>query len=134
MTLKNKLELIYNCIVVLIRKRDIRCEIPLSTRFNHSGLGTVIGKGVVLGENCIIGAGVIIGAQGKKYPHIGCNCIICTHATIIGGIIVGHHSVIGAGAVVIQDIPPYSLVVGVPAKVIKTITQEKYEVYWDERR
>ena len=41
-------------------------------------------------------------------------------ANIMAGVTIGKGSVIGAGAVVTRDIPPYSVAVGVPAKVIKT--------------
>lgn len=45
---------------------------------------------------------------------------IGTHATITQGVRIGKGSVIGAGAVVTEDIPPYSVAVGVPARVIKS--------------
>lgn len=38
---------------------------------------------------------------------------------ILGGVTIGHHSIIGANAVITKDIPPYSVVIGNPAKVIK---------------
>lgn len=41
------------------------------------------------------------------------------NVVIIGGVTIGHHAVIGAGAVVSQDVPPYGVVVGNPARVIK---------------
>lgn len=44
---------------------------------------------------------------------IGCNCLI------IEGVKIGDGAIIGAGAVVTKDVPPYSIVAGVPAKVIK---------------
>ena len=47
---------------------------------------------------------------------IGCG------AVILGPIAVGHDSVIGANAVVLKDVPPYSMAAGVPAKVIKTLS------------
>lgn len=52
--------------------------------------------------------------------HIGPNVII------LMGSKVGHHSIIGAGAVVLEgsDIPPYSVVAGVPAKVIKKVSRD----------
>lgn len=52
--------------------------------------------------------------------QIGDFCFIGTNAVILKGCQIGHHSVIGAGAVVSENsvIPPYSLVVGIPAKVI----------------
>ncbi len=49
-----------------------------------------------------------------------------TNAVILMGARVGHHSLIAAGAVVLEDsvIPPYSLVVGVPARVVRNLTDE----------
>lgn len=41
-------------------------------------------------------------------------------ATILGGITVGDGCVVGAGAVVTKDLPPYSVAVGIPAKVVRT--------------
>ena len=45
---------------------------------------------------------------------------IATQVTIVAGVRIGRGSVIGAGAVVTKDIPPWSVAVGVPARVIKT--------------
>lgn len=44
---------------------------------------------------------------------------VASSAMIIEGVKVGHGCVVGAGAVVVHDLPPYSVAVGVPAKVIK---------------
>jgi acetyltransferase-like isoleucine patch superfamily enzyme len=46
---------------------------------------------------------------------------------ILAGVTVGRGSVVAAGAVVTHDVPPYSVVAGVPAKVIKTRKQEGAE-------
>lgn len=51
--------------------------------------------------------------------HIGIGSII------MPGVTIGKGAVIGAGSVVTRDIPPYCVAVGVPAKVIKTFTEEK---------
>lgn len=52
--------------------------------------------------------------------EIGDYCFIGTNAAILKGAKIGHHSVIGAGCVVSEDmeIPPYSIVVGVPGKIV----------------
>jgi acetyltransferase-like isoleucine patch superfamily enzyme len=42
-------------------------------------------------------------------------------AVIAGAITIGHDSIIGANAVVLKDVPPYSVCVGVPGKIIKTL-------------
>ena len=46
---------------------------------------------------------------------------IGANAVILPGVTIGNHSVVAAGAVVTKDVPPHSLVAGVPAKVIKQI-------------
>ena len=46
---------------------------------------------------------------------------IGANAVILPGVTIGNHCVVAAGAVVTKDVPPHSLVVGVPAKVIKQI-------------
>jgi acetyltransferase-like isoleucine patch superfamily enzyme len=50
---------------------------------------------------------------------IGYGADIGTNATILPGVHVGAHSIVGAGAVVTEDVPEYSVVAGVPAKVIR---------------
>ncbi|OME94712.1 MULTISPECIES: acyltransferase [Paenibacillus] len=44
-------------------------------------------------------------------------------ATIMPGVTIGKHSVVSAGAVVTKDVPDYSIVGGVPAKLLKTIDE-----------
>lgn len=56
----------------------------------------------------------------KKGASIGAN------ATIVCGVTIGEYAAVGAGAVVTKDVPPYTLVAGNPAKVIKKITKK-----WD---
>lgn len=46
---------------------------------------------------------------------------IGANAVVLPGVTIGHHSVVAAGAVVTKDVPPHSLVAGVPAKIIKQI-------------
>jgi acetyltransferase-like isoleucine patch superfamily enzyme len=55
----------------------------------------------------------------KGNVTIGNDVWIGTEALIISGVTVGHGAVIGARAVVTRDVPPYSIVVGNPAKVVK---------------
>ncbi len=55
------------------------------------------------------------------------NVWIATGATILGGVTVGENSVVAAGAVVTKDVPPNSLVAGVPAKVIRSLDESPGE-------
>ena len=48
-------------------------------------------------------------------------------ATILPGVTVGEYAIVGASAVVTKNVPAYSVVVGTPAKVIKTLDKEKFQ-------
>jgi acetyltransferase-like isoleucine patch superfamily enzyme len=54
-----------------------------------------------------------------KRTIIGENCSIGTGACILPGVTIGKHCIVGANSVVSKDIPDYSVVVGIPAKIIK---------------
>ena len=93
-----------------------------------------IGYTVKIGRNVSIHQGVTIGRvfAGKKagMPTIGDNVVIFAGAKILGNIHVGHHAVIGANAVVTNDVPDYSVVGGVPAKVISTDSRKCFDEHW----
>jgi acetyltransferase-like isoleucine patch superfamily enzyme len=55
--------------------------------------------------------------------HIGKGVSIGVNVVILPGVTIGEGSIVGAGAVVTRDIPPYSIAVGNPAKVIRTIDE-----------
>lgn len=57
----------------------------------------------------------------RSYVKLEDDCWIGTGAIILPGITIGKCSIVGAGAVVTKDVPPYSVVAGVPAKVMKKI-------------
>ena len=62
--------------------------------------------------------------EGLEYTHpvtIGDNVWICTGVMVLPGVTIGANSVIGAGSVVAKDIPPNSLAVGNPCRVIRTL-------------
>ncbi|MGB9794233.1 serine O-acetyltransferase EpsC [Caldisericum exile] len=93
------------------------------------GFDVVIGETAYVGKNTIIYHGVTLGARrvesGKRHPTIGRNCLIGNHASILGNITIGDFVKIGANSVVLEDIPPYSTVVGVKAKIVKVGANEK---------
>lgn len=74
-----------------------------------------------------------------KPVTIGNDVWIGTRAIILDGVHIGDGAVVGAGAVVTKDVPPYAVVGGVPAKVIKyrfnpeTISQLLQEKWWDKK-
>lgn len=60
--------------------------------------------------------------RGKEFTKevvIGNDCWIGANVTILAGVTIGEGCTVGAGAVVKREIPPFSIAVGVPARVIK---------------
>ncbi len=104
------------------------CWLPHTARigrnlvFGYGGLGIVIHSDAIIGDNVHIDQGVTIGGSGTQYgaPKIESDVYIGAGAKILGPITVGQGSIIGANAVVITDIPPRSVAVGVPSRIIKT--------------
>lgn len=68
------------------------------------------------------------GATDQKEIRIGANCWLGHNVSIVGHVTIGHGSVIGANSVVLNNIPPFSIAVGNPAKVIKrySFTRSKW--------
>ncbi len=90
--------------------------------FIDHGMGVVIGETCEIGENVLIYQNVTLGGTGKdigkRHPTIESNVMVGSGAKVLGPITIGHDSKIGAGSVVLQDVPPYSTVVGVPGKPV----------------
>lgn len=73
-----------------------------------------------IGKNCWINQQVTIGYSDKvNCPTIGNNVNIKARAKVIGDVTIGDDVIIGSNAVVVKDVPSHSIVVGVPAKIIK---------------
>jgi len=56
---------------------------------------------------------------GRKPVVIGNHVLICSNSVVVPGVTIGHHAMVAAGAAVVSDVPPYALVAGVPARVIR---------------
>jgi acetyltransferase-like isoleucine patch superfamily enzyme len=106
---------------------------------DHTRVGlhnTVIGP-VTIGSHVNLAQGITITALNHDFGDksqriddqgvstdpviVGDDIWIGANAVILPGVNIGHHSVVAAGAVVTKDVPPHSLVAGVPAKIIKEI-------------
>ncbi len=87
------------------------------------GHGVVIGETAEIGDDVLIYQGVTLGGTGKdtgkRHPTIGNNVMISSGAKVLGPFKVGDNSRIAAGAVVLEEVPENSTVVGVPARVVK---------------
>lgn len=131
--ISHKFNVLFGFLNALLFKHDIRCKIPLSTRFKHYAVGTTISAKTKIGENCIICQNVTIGVKNGGHPLLEDGVVVCGNSVIIGPITIGKNSIIGAGAVVLKNIPPYSLVIGNPARIIKRISKEEYRAYRQKR-
>lgn len=134
-------------------KGAVRCErlisllrnssVPLSAdlgkvSFAYGGIGVIIHANARIGDYVIIGSNVTVGGGSTRLdqygvkraiPIIGNRVYIATGAKILGGIEIGSHCVIGANAVVTKDIPDFSVVAGVPGKVVTRITPDNLHKY-----
>lgn len=70
-------------------------------------------------QDCWIDKDVFEHKSEEERVFLGNDVWVGSHVLINGGVTVGHGAVIGAGAVVVKDVPPYAIVGGVPAKVIR---------------
>lgn len=90
--------------------------------FIDHGMGVVIGETSEIGDNVFMYHGVTLGGlsmkKGKRHPTIQDNVVIGAGAQVLGPISVGKNSKIGSGSVVVQSVPAYSTVIGVPARVV----------------
>lgn len=90
--------------------------------FIDHGMGVVIGETTIIGDDVTLYQGVTLGGTGKetgkRHPTIEDCVVIGVGAAVLGNIVVGRGSKIGGGAVVIDDVPPNSTVVGVPGRVV----------------
>jgi UDP-2-acetamido-3-amino-2,3-dideoxy-glucuronate N-acetyltransferase len=99
---------------------------------------------VIIEDGAFIGHGVMF--TNDLYPRVerqvvylpirvGKGASIGSNATLVAGVTIGRYAIVGAGAVVSKDVPPYSIAVGNPARVVKEFpTYEKLLEYMTSRQ
>jgi carbonic anhydrase/acetyltransferase-like protein (isoleucine patch superfamily) len=78
------------------------------------GLPTVLEDYVTIGHRAVVHS-----------AHIERGCLIGIGAVILDGVRVGAGSIIGAGSVVTKEVPPQSLVIGVPGKIVRPVSEQE---------
>ena len=103
---------------------------------------------VKIGDNCMLAPNVAIYTAGHpihpdtrrslyeygKPVTIGDNVWIGGNAVVLPGVTIGSNSVIGAGSVVTRDVPPWSIAVGNPCKVVRKITEQDRHYYFKDKK
>ena len=91
--------------------------------FIDHGMGVVIGETCTIGDNVTIYQGVTLGGtgkqKGKRHPDIGDNVLIAAGSKVLGNIQIDSNVNIGANSVVLQSVPSYTTVVGIPGHIVK---------------
>ena len=89
--------------------------------FIDHGMGVVIGETAVIGNEVLLFQGVTLGGRsmrhGKRHPTLGDNVTVGAGAKILGAVSIGSGAQVGANAVVITDVPPEHIAVGIPARI-----------------
>ena len=99
--------------------------------FIDHGIGVVIGETAVIGDGCTLYHGVTLGGvswkKGKRHPTLGDKVIIGAGAKVLGPITIGNGSKIGSNAVVLEDVPDRTTVVGIPARTANDYDEQRLD-------
>ena len=94
---------------------------------------------VTIEDNVFFGHGVKVLARGHDYTlldkerqhsvvekpiHIKQGAWVASGSIVLGGVTIGEHAVVGAGSIVTKDVPPFAIVAGNPAKLVKYTNRE----------
>jgi acetyltransferase-like isoleucine patch superfamily enzyme len=138
--------------------KEIRLKIGSNTYIGRNNFFSVgnyvnIGPYCIFGNNCSFVSSdhvfdtplvpyALSGNSTQKGIKVGANCWIGINVPVVGDVEIGHGSIIGANALIVRDVPPFSIVVGNPARIIKRydfrlekwIVSDKVEecTYFDE--
>ena len=136
--IRDQVEIGNNAVIMMGATINIGAVIGEGTMID---MNAVVGGRGTIGKNCHIGAGSVVAGvvepPSAKPVVIEDNVLVGANAVILEGITVGQGAVVAAGAIVIEDVPPYTVVAGVPARVIKQIdakTQSKIEIKQELRQ
>lgn len=95
--------------------------------------------GITIGDGSLIGHQVVLATLNHEYAvskragmrpapiHIGQRVWIGAHATVLPGVTIGDGAIVAAGAVVTKDVPACTIVAGVPARVVRELTEQEQQ-------
>jgi tetrahydrodipicolinate N-acetyltransferase len=136
--IRDQVEIGDNAVIMMGAMINIGAVIGEGTMID---MGTVLGGRATVGKNCHIGAGTVLAGviepPSAKPVVVEDDVVIGANSVVLEGVTVGKGAVVAAGAIVIEDVPPYTVVAGTPARVIKEIdekTKSKTEIKQELRQ
>jgi len=117
-----------NCVIMMGAVLNIGAVIGEKTMID---MNVVVGGRALVGKNCHIGAGAVL--AGVIEPPsadpviVEDDVLIGANAVVLEGVRIGKGAVIAAGSVVVKDVEPYSVMAGVPAKLLKKVDEKTKE-------
>ena len=113
-----------NAVIMMGASINIGASIGEKTMID---MNAVLGGRATVGKNCHIGAGSVLAGviepPSASPVVIEDNVLVGANAVILEGVRVGEGAVVAAGAIVVEDVPPHTVVAGVPARIIKRIDE-----------
>ncbi len=120
--IRDLVEIGENCVIMMGAVLNIGAVIGEKTMID---MNVVVGGRAIVGKNCHIGAGCVLAGviepPSAQPVIIEDDVLIGANAVVLEGVRVGKGAVIAAGSVVVKDVEPYTVMAGVPAKVLKKV-------------
>ncbi|QHC02570.1 serine O-acetyltransferase [Epidermidibacterium keratini] len=102
--------------------------------FIDHGMGVVIGETAEIGDDVMLYHAVTLGGRSmdrvKRHPTLGDQVTVGAGARILGPVIIGARAQVGANAVVVHDVPPGTVAVGIPARAVSPQEVEPALMYY----
>lgn len=117
----NNVSINYRCILIACNTIEIGDDVLIAPGVQLNTATHPVELNQRLSENWDAASGEYRWKTYAKPIKIGNGCWIGANATILAGVTVGDEAVVAAGAVVTKDVPPRSVVGGVPAKILKQL-------------
>lgn len=121
-----------NAVIMMGAIINIGAEIGEKTMID---MGVILGGRATVGKNCHIGAGTVLAGviepPNAQPVIVEDDVVMGANVVVLEGVRIGKGAVVAAGAIVIKDVAPYTVVGGVPARVLKELdekTKSKTEV------
>jgi tetrahydrodipicolinate N-acetyltransferase len=136
--IRDQVEIGENAVIMMGASINIGAVIGEGTMID---MNVVLGGRATVGKNCHIGAGTVLAGviepPSAKPVIVEDDVVIGANAVVLEGVTVGKGAVVAAGAIVIDDVAPYTVVAGTPARKIKDIdekTKSKTEIKQELRQ